>query len=170
MKAKTKPLRVGMVGQTAFSATLSVENNIAFSGTASPEASFDGYVSHPMEFSGVANSQPVSTLFATDGVFSSLSEAFWGTIWQSGQGVETCPLIFNYHHSQTPVKYERLDDLTLAYSGGQLTGVTKESGDALTLEYSGDQLVRVTNSYTGTVKDFTYSGSDLVGVTVSKLV
>lgn len=169
MSTKTRPLRVGMVGQSSFSATISVENNVAFSNTATPESKFVGFQSHPMDFSVEADSQPFSTLFATEGAFSSLSEAFWGTIWQNGD-MANVPLVFNYHHSQTPVKYERLDDLTLAYTGTQLTGVTKESGDALLLEYSGDQLVRVTNTYTGTVKEFTYSGSDLVGVTVSKLI
>lgn len=167
MSTKTIPLRVGMVGQSAFYATLSVENSAAFSGTYTPELYFDLRVSRPLEFYGEAASTPTSTLFATEGVFSSLYEPFWGTMWKndSNSGI---PLIFNYHHSQTPVKYERLDDLTLAYTGIQLTGVTKESGDSLTLEYSGDQLVRVTNSCTGTVKKFTYSGTDLVSVTASK--
>lgn len=162
-------LRIGIVADSAFFATLSVQNEISFSGSPSPEFSAFGHSAVPMELSVVAVCQPVSTRFDSAGVFTAFDEIFWN-FDMSAQIPTDCVLIPNYNHSQTPVKYSRLDDLVLSYASNRLTAVTRESGDNLQLEYDGSgQLIRVTDFYLKTVKNFTYNGSDLESVVVSKL-
>jgi len=132
--------------------------------------SFSGRTSHPLATVAEGASTPVSDLFATEGAFSSPTEPFWGTIWAGGAEASE-PLINNYQHSETPVKYIRLDDIVLEYTGDQLTRVTKEEGDDKVLEYTGALLTKVTDSYHGIIKDLSYDGNDkLTGVTVTKII
>lgn len=166
-------LRLSVVAESEFDASLQKDAALemfATGGARFPQdVIFDGRTSHPLELDAVGASTPVSDLFGTEGEFSSLWEDFWGTIWEGGAASDDY-LIENYQHSETPVKYVRLDDITLEYTGTQLTRVTKEEGDEKLLEYSGSQLVRVTDTYVDTIKDLTYSGNQLTGVTVSKIV
>lgn len=169
MSGKTVPMRIGMAGCSSFSASVSVKHELAFSEQSSGILEAVLYISHPLIFQGESASSPVSTLFETVGTFSTFSEPYWSTMWDNS-GNESSPLIDNYHHSQTPVKYTRLDDLVLSYESGKLVGVARESGDTLSLEYNADGLlIRVTDIYTGVVKNFSYTGTELTGITVAKL-
>lgn len=166
---KSGPMRMGILAESEFSASLSSDQAMAMDIAAESVVSFTGQQSHPMALIAEGASEPFSDLFQAVGVFTVPTEPFWGTVWEGG-AVASDRLIDNYQHSQTPVKYIRLDDITLEYTGSQLTRVTKEEGDDKVLEYSGAQLVRVTDSYHGIVKDLSYNGNQLTGVTVSKIV
>ena len=166
---KSGSLRMGIMAESEFSANLSSDQAMAMDITAEPVVLFAGQQSHPMELTAEGASEPVSDLFAASGVFTTFTDPLWGTVWEGG-AYDSDPLIDNYQHSQTPVKYIRLDDITLEYTGDQLTRVTKEEGDDKVLEYSGTQLVRVTDNYHGIIKDLSYTGTQLTGVTVSKIV
>lgn len=162
-------IRLGVIAESEFLGSLQSEQALALDATAESVVSFEAEVSHPMALSAEGASTPVSGLFGSEGAFTVFTEPFWGTIWEGG-AVESDTLIENYQHSETPVKYIRLDDITLEYTGPRLTRVTKEEGDEKILEYSGNQLIRVTDNYNGIIKNLSYSGNQLTGVTVSKIV
>lgn len=169
-RKKAASLRIGMISCSTGTFTASIELGAAFSGTA--ESSFQANIqrSVPMTLSVVSDSHTFSTLFGSLNVFSGFSEVFWGTDFTTATHADQ-PLIFNYHHSQTPVRYQRLDDIRLTYSGETLTTVTRESGDTVQLSYDVDgNLIKVTDLYTNTIKDLSYTGDDLTGIVISKSV
>ena len=162
-------LRLGILATPEFSAALSSDQAMSMIAEGASNVSFDGRTSHPMDMVAESISIPVSDLFATEGVFTSPTELFWGTIWTGGAEPSE-PLINNYQHSETPVKYIRLDDITLEYTANKLTRVLKEEGDDKILEYTGNNLTRVTDNYHGIIKDLSYSGNQLTSVVVSKII
>jgi len=163
---------LGIDAPSQFIAFLQSDQAMAMNATGGigpTDITIDGRTSHALDFIAEGVSVPVSTLFATEGYFSSPTEDFWGTIWAGG-AIASDPLIHNYQHSETPVKYIRLDDITLEYTGTQLTRVTKEQGDDKVLEYTGTQLTKITDNYHGITKDLAYAGTQLTGVVVSKII
>ena len=167
---RTGSLRLGIIATPLFTASLQSDQAMGLVAEGASVVSFSGRTSHPLAMIAEGVSTPVSTLFATEGAFSSPTEVFWGTIWAGGANASE-PLINNYQHSETPVKYIRLDDIVLTYTGDQLTQVTKEEGDDKVLEYTGALLTKVTDNYHGIIKDLSYDVNDkLTGVTVTKII
>lgn len=162
-------LRLGILATPVYMAALGSDQAMSMATEGASAVSFSGRTSHPMDMAVEGISVPVSDLFATESVFTSPTEAFWGTIWAGGADVSE-PLINNYQHSETPVKYIRLDDITLEYTSDQLTRVVKEAGDDKVLEYTGSLLTKVTDNYHGIIKDLSYTGSQLTNVIVSKII
>lgn len=57
---------------------------------------------------------------------------------------------------------------TLTYNGNRLTLVTTASGTR-TIAYSGSQITTVTDTISGTLSTYGYSGNRLVSITVTSL-
>ena len=163
---KKAVLRVGMSAKPVYTFPLSSNNNSSLSIDGSSYAGFDGYVSVSLEMYAESFSTAFSTLYGTYGTFSAVTD--YVTLSNNSGG--TNPLILNYDHSQTPVKYIRFDDVVLSYESGNLISVTRESGDVTELSYDADgRLLLVTDTYTDVAKHFDYTGDDLTGITVAKL-
>lgn len=164
-KKRVPILRVGVEAESEFSANLSTQAELTFSGNSGTSFHLVLHNSIPLNLITSADSTVFSTSFDTVGVFSGFTENYWPTDMTVVGSFLSAPLINNYHHSQTPVRYLRMDDIVLSYDQNQLSTVTRESGDTRQLVYDSEgRLVSVTDSYTQTKKILTYNGEELSNV------
>ena len=160
---KNPQLRVGICAESTFTATVVSQRAITADFTSDTGFIADARVSVTITSEAVGALEIFSTSFATVNAFSLPFESFWGTVWTGG----ACPgtLLDTYDHSVTPVRYERLDDITLTYVGDQLSNVERESGDSKALTYDIDgNLITVESDYTGYRKVLSYTTGQLTRV------
>lgn len=168
--ASKKPLqlRSGIVACSEGTFAPVMIQALFFDGTAEPESTFNAYLSRETSAEIISESTACSTLFESSDSFTTAADIIWGTSFEFG-----CPdqfLLGTYEHELTPVRYQRLDDTTLTYSGSELTTVTKESGDTITLTYDvNGNLTTVDNVYTGYTKNLSYTSGQLTNVVTAKL-
>jgi len=160
--------RMGVVAESEATFYLVAEEALSFDNEAAPDVIIDARVSDALNLSVLSDNQPVSTLFGVDGVFTTPTDSMWGTSIVGG--AIDGPIVVAFEYEISPIKYQRLDDRILAYTGGNLTSVTRESGDVTILTYDGnDVLIQVDEDYTGHRKILSYTNDTLTRVTTEKV-
>lgn len=160
------PLRLGVFGEGTLSGDPTQDKAISAAWVGEGTISVDTIAGGKgLNLAVVGALITFSTLWGVINVISPPEDSLWGASFTGG-AAQNSLITVAWEHERTPVKYVRKDDLTLAYSGDQLTTVTKESGDTLTLAYDGSgNLIEVENSYTGLKKVLAYDGDNkLTGV------
>ena len=160
--------RAGIVACPEFNASFVLEQAHSLSVEAAPDVVFGATESVPFTLSVTADNTAFSTSLQSTTDFSAPDDPLWGTCFEMGAVGEDIHVF--YDRERTPVRYTRLDDTTLVYSGDQLTTVTRESGDQVQLSYDVDgNLIQVDNDYTGLRKSLSYTSGQLTGVSLAKL-